>query len=92
MKRLDKKVIMGTTAGIATLVLNACGAYGPAPTAPTTEVSAPEAVIEESSSEESSDPETPDEKADDTDTNEEHRGKDDLDLVPTVYGPPPAGK
>ena len=92
MKRLDKKVIMGTTAGIATLVLNACGAYGPAPTAPTTEVSAPEAVIEESSSEESSDSEKPDEKADDTDTNEEHRGKDDLDLAPTVYGPPPAGK
>ena len=90
MKRLDKKVIMGTTAGIATLVLNACGAYGPAPTAPTTEVSAPEAVIEESSSEESSEPETTDEKADDS--NEEHKGKDDLDLVPTVYGPPPAGK
>ena len=90
MKRLDKKVIMGTTAGIATLVLNACGAYGPAPTAPTTEVSAPEAVIEESSSEESAESETTDEKADDS--NEEHKGKDDLDLVPTVYGPPPAGK
>ncbi len=38
MKRLKKKVVIGTTAGLASLVLNACGVYGP----PTEHVAAPE--------------------------------------------------
>ncbi len=31
MKRLRKKVVIGTTAGLASLILNACGVYGPEP-------------------------------------------------------------
>lgn len=88
MKELKKKAVIGTTLGLASLIITAAGcAYGPPPDMGNYEVSySTEAVSEEAASSLDSEIEnTLNEEAEDSASRDIFK---DMNAAPTVYGPP----
>ena len=82
MKKLKKRVVLSTSAGLASLVISAAGcAYGPAPDVSEQEISS----LKESINEDTSSVGETSEEADET-----GNGIDEPTMaIPSVYGPPP---
>ena len=93
MKKLQKKVVIATSVGLASMILNAACGYGP-PVEQAVDTDATYGVSSTAVAGDSSDTQDSSDAQDSSteDVTGETNNDDRIDLANPVYGPPPAGR
>ena len=92
MKKLKKKVVIGTSIGLASMVLNAGCAYGPPVEYEPETVYSEEATIQQSSESDNDSSVWTEEGTEEVDLDDGDSELPPIEDIEAVYGPPVSGK